>query len=271
VVLGGGAAVGDGEAAVGGLEVLTFRQLVRCNPLVLIRVVEQVVAGGVDDLGAALDLDGQVVEIGVVVDFDGGDGLWLVLAGLGVGGEDLVARLEGGDRGGLAAGEQDPGIGGEGLAGVRERLVLLVSLGEGDGALGELVQQEGERVGGAAAAAGLAAATADGGRGGRRPQPLPSNAAAAPPETRLGGPIKFLALLRCQRFGGQEFQEVLIFGHGFPRFMIEKSYVIRTDAIVDHESPQITCAHRGNGDEIYSPPLLVIDGPNVLDAPWVRP
>ena len=57
------------------------------------------------DLGAVTGFDGEVVQVGVVVDFDCGDGLGLVLAGLGVGGEDLVARLEGGDRGGLAAGQ----------------------------------------------------------------------------------------------------------------------------------------------------------------------
>ena len=38
-----------------------------------IRVPEQVVAGGVDDLGAGAGLDGEVVEVGVVVEQDGGD------------------------------------------------------------------------------------------------------------------------------------------------------------------------------------------------------
>ena len=98
--------------------------VLRCSPfdslfagiqLVQIRVPEQVVGGGVDDLGAVAGLDGEVVEVGVVVDQDGGDGLGLVLAGLGVGGQDLVAGLEGGDRDGLAGGEQDQGGGGEGL------------------------------------------------------------------------------------------------------------------------------------------------------------
>ena len=71
------------------------------------------VAGGVDDLGAGSGLDGEVVEVGVVVDQDGGDGLGLVLAGLGVGGQDLVSRLELADRDRLARGEQDQRAGGE--------------------------------------------------------------------------------------------------------------------------------------------------------------
>jgi hypothetical protein len=36
----------------------------------------------VDDLGAAGGFDGEVVEVGVVVDEDGGDGLGLVLPAL---------------------------------------------------------------------------------------------------------------------------------------------------------------------------------------------
>jgi hypothetical protein len=49
------------------------------------------------------------------VDHDGGDGLGLGLAGLGAGGQDLLAGFEGGDRDGSAAGEQDQGAGGEAL------------------------------------------------------------------------------------------------------------------------------------------------------------
>jgi hypothetical protein len=41
----------------------------------MIRVPEQVPGGGVDDLGAAAGLDLQVVQVGVVMDQDGGDGL----------------------------------------------------------------------------------------------------------------------------------------------------------------------------------------------------
>jgi hypothetical protein len=62
----------------------------------------------VDDLGAAAGPDSEVVEVGVVVEEDGGDGLGLVLAGLGVDRLDLVADLEGGDRDGLPVREQDP-------------------------------------------------------------------------------------------------------------------------------------------------------------------
>ena len=70
-------------------------------------------AGGVDDLDAVGGLDVEAVEVGVVVDFDGGDRFWAGLAGCGVGGLDLVARLAGGDGGGLPAQEQDRGVGGE--------------------------------------------------------------------------------------------------------------------------------------------------------------
>lgn len=62
-----------------------------------------------DDLGSIAGPDGQVVEVGVVVEQDGGDGLGLVLAGLSVGRLDLVAWLEAEDRGGLLVRQQDPG------------------------------------------------------------------------------------------------------------------------------------------------------------------
>ena len=92
---------------------LALRQLARRNPLVPVGVPEQVAAGGVDDLGAGAGLDGEVVQVGVVVDQDSGDGLGLVLAGPGVSGEDLVSRLELADRDRLARGEQDQRAGGE--------------------------------------------------------------------------------------------------------------------------------------------------------------
>ena len=73
VPLRGDAAVGGCQRAVRGLEVLTLRQFVRSNPLVQIRIPEQVGGGGADDRGAVAGLDGQVVEVGVVVKQDGGD------------------------------------------------------------------------------------------------------------------------------------------------------------------------------------------------------
>jgi hypothetical protein len=60
------------------------------------RVPKQVVTGGVDDVGAVgavADLDGEVVEVGIVVGQDGGNALGLVLAGPGVRGYDLVPGL----------------------------------------------------------------------------------------------------------------------------------------------------------------------------------
>ena len=65
-------------------------------------------------------LDLEVVEVGVVVDLDGGDGLEGGLAGGGAGGQNLVAGLEARDRDGPAVREQDIGAGGEAAAaGVR--------------------------------------------------------------------------------------------------------------------------------------------------------
>jgi hypothetical protein len=69
--------------------------------------------GGVDDLRPADRLDGEVVQVGVVVDQDG-DGLGLGLACLDIGGQDVVAWLELADRDGGTGGEQDRG-GGEAL------------------------------------------------------------------------------------------------------------------------------------------------------------
>jgi hypothetical protein len=54
-----------------------------------------VVAGGIDDHGPAVSADLEVVEVGVVVDQDRGDGLSLDLAGRGASGQDLLAWLEG--------------------------------------------------------------------------------------------------------------------------------------------------------------------------------
>jgi len=71
---------------------------------VQIRVPEEVVGGGVDDLDAVGGLDVEVIQVGVVVDHDRGDGFWLVLAGGCARRLDFVAGLEGGDRGGLPAG-----------------------------------------------------------------------------------------------------------------------------------------------------------------------
>lgn len=74
------------------------------------------VGGGVDGLVVAVDLDVEVVEVGVPLDHDGLDGLGLGLAGRGVDGRDLVTGLEAGDRRCRAAGEDHRGGGGEGLA-----------------------------------------------------------------------------------------------------------------------------------------------------------
>jgi hypothetical protein len=47
-----------------------------------IGVGKEVVRRGVDDLGADWGLDGEVVQVGVMVDHHRGDGLGLGLAGL---------------------------------------------------------------------------------------------------------------------------------------------------------------------------------------------
>src|SRR6266699_2281202 len=64
------------------------------------RIPEQVGAGGVDDPCAVRGFDGQIVAVGVVVDEDSCNRLGSSLAGLHVGGEDLVAGfVAGGGRG----------------------------------------------------------------------------------------------------------------------------------------------------------------------------
>jgi hypothetical protein len=67
------------EGAVRSLESFALFEVICRNPLMLIRVPEQVVAGGVDDLDAVDGLDVEVVEVGVVVDFDGATISGLVL------------------------------------------------------------------------------------------------------------------------------------------------------------------------------------------------
>jgi hypothetical protein len=66
-----------------------------------------VVGGGGDDGGAVRGLDGEVIAVGVVVDQDGGDRLRGGFAGLGAGGQDLIAGLQ------LADGDQGTGGGQE--------------------------------------------------------------------------------------------------------------------------------------------------------------
>jgi len=66
MVLRSSAAVGDRSPAVSSLEGFAFAEFGGRNPLP--QVPEQVVAGGVDDLGAATGLNGEVVEVSVVVE-----------------------------------------------------------------------------------------------------------------------------------------------------------------------------------------------------------
>src|SRR5437763_111800 len=74
------------------------------------------VADGVDDSRGTAGTYPQVVQVGVVVDQDGGDRFGLVLTCLGVGGEDLFALGQLADRDQRAGCGQDLGRGGEGLA-----------------------------------------------------------------------------------------------------------------------------------------------------------
>jgi len=62
VLLRGDTAAGGSNGAVGGLEVLALLQFARGSPLLQIRILEQVVAGGVDDLGAVNCSDGEVAQ-----------------------------------------------------------------------------------------------------------------------------------------------------------------------------------------------------------------
>ena len=59
-----------------------------------------------NDGGAVSGLDGQVIQVGVVVEQDGSYRLGLGIAGLGVGGQYLCAGFELADRDGCAAREQ---------------------------------------------------------------------------------------------------------------------------------------------------------------------
>jgi hypothetical protein len=79
------------------------------DPLVLGKVEEQVPAGGVNDRGATAGPDRQVVQVGVVMNQDGGDRLGLGFAGLGIGGKDLNAGFELADGDDGTGGEQDLG------------------------------------------------------------------------------------------------------------------------------------------------------------------
>src|SRR5690349_7955332 len=76
-------------------------------------------AGGMDDRCPATRRDCQVIAVGVVVDQARGDRFRLCLARPGVGGQDLHAWFELGDRHCCAASEQNSGSRGEAAAAAR--------------------------------------------------------------------------------------------------------------------------------------------------------
>jgi len=90
-----------GCASVRGMQVVAVAQGPGLDPAPAVPACgwdpEEVAAGGINDCGAVVLLDFQVVEIGVAVDDDSGDGLRLGLAGPSAGRQDLVAHLEASD------------------------------------------------------------------------------------------------------------------------------------------------------------------------------
>lgn len=105
------------ESAVGRAQLVPRGERVGVCPAAGGLVPEPVVGGGLDDRDlAARGLDYQVVQVRVVVEEDGGDRLGLGFAGLGVGGEDLVAGRELADGDCCAGGEQDLRADGEAVA-----------------------------------------------------------------------------------------------------------------------------------------------------------
>jgi hypothetical protein len=84
---------------------------------------------GLDDRHPAVDADGQVIQVGIVLEDDGLDGLCLGLAGLDVGGLDLVAGFELADGDGGTGGEQDPGGRGEAVITARVDGIACVRIG----------------------------------------------------------------------------------------------------------------------------------------------
>jgi len=110
-------AAGDGDGPAGrGAQVGTVFQRGGLDPPVAGLIPEQVAAGGADDRGAVRCPDLQVIQVGVVVDEHGGDGLAGGLAGLDVGGEDFLPLVQLADRDQGAGCGEDPGAGGEGHA-----------------------------------------------------------------------------------------------------------------------------------------------------------
>jgi hypothetical protein len=109
-------AAGDADdGASGCAEAVAVAEGYGPGPLPGGLVEEQVRAGGVDDARAVRSLYLQVIQVGVMVEQDGGNRLGLGLAGPGAGGQDLVAGFELADGDGGAGGEQDLGAGGEAL------------------------------------------------------------------------------------------------------------------------------------------------------------
>lgn len=107
---------GSRSAAARAAELVAVPEGACLDPAVAGEVEEQVPAGGVDHRSAVPGPDFQVVEVGVVVDQDGGDGLGPCLPGLRIRGQDLVAGSEQADRDRSSASQEDFRAGGEGFA-----------------------------------------------------------------------------------------------------------------------------------------------------------
>ena len=149
-----------------GSEVVTMLKSGGPGPSLCCLIEEQMVAGGVNYRGLVADLDGEVIQVGVVVDHDCGDGFGLGFSGLGVGGQDLVARRQAGDGDGGAGGEQDLGTGGKALPAVSEGLgsAAVIVRGLGQRADVDCVQAVGDRVCAELGSAGYGQADSAGGQ-----------------------------------------------------------------------------------------------------------
>jgi hypothetical protein len=115
--IGGSVTAEDADfSAAAGAQEIAGGQGVGVCPAAGGLVPEPVMAGGLDDRGPAVDLDRQVIQVVVVLEDDGLDGLGLRLARFRIRGEHFVA--------GFQLADQDRGPGGEqDLRGRREAVI----------------------------------------------------------------------------------------------------------------------------------------------------
>lgn len=78
------------------------------------------------------------------------------------------------------------------------------------------------------------------------------------------------SLVRPKSLRGHKFQEYLILRLYTPGLMVQEYHFIQTDAILNYESPKVSSTNWRKCHQIYVPPTLTVDGPEIFYAALTR-